>query len=56
MKDEIRLKHALMEYDHEIAFCKECLAKGMKGDDLKYTQMRLKEAEEGKKRLLAESK
>ena len=53
MKDEIRFKHAIMEYDHEIKFCKEVLANGAKGDAKKHAEQRIKEAEEGKKKLLA---
>lgn len=52
MKDEIRLKHAVMEYDHEIKYCKKVLANGATGDAQKDAQARLKEAEKNKKKLL----
>ena len=52
MKDEIRLKHAVMEYDHEIKYCKKVLANGATGDAQKDAQARLKEAEKNKKQLL----
>lgn len=53
MKDDIRYKHALMEYDNEIKFCKNVISRGAKGKDLANAQQRLKEAEDDKKRLLA---
>lgn len=56
MKDEIRLRHAIMEYDNEIKFCREVLANGAKGDTLKYTKLRLEEAERNKKKLLESKK
>ena len=49
MKDEIRYKHALMEYDNEIKFCKNVISRGAKGEDLANAQQRLKEAEDGKR-------
>ena len=52
MKDEIRLMHAVMEYDHAIKYCKEVLASGVTGDALKYTKKQLEEAEKAKKKLL----
>ena len=56
MKDEIRLKNAIMEYDHEIKFCKKVLANGATGDAQKDAQQRLKEAEKNKKKLLGNKK
>lgn len=53
MKDEIRYKHTLMEYDNEIKYCKKVISRGAKGEDLASAQQRLKRAEDGKKRLLA---
>ena len=53
MKDDIRYKHALMECDDEIKFCKNVISRGAKGEDLANAQQRLKEAEDDKKRLLA---
>lgn len=52
MKDEIRLNHAIMEYDHEIKYCKKVLANGAVGDTQKDAKSRLKEAEKNKKKLL----
>ena len=52
MKEEIRFKHAIMEYDHAIKYCKEVLASGVTGDTLEYTKRQLEEAEKGKKKLL----
>ena len=56
MKDEIRLKHAIMEYDNEIKFCKMVLENGATGDARKDAQNRIKEAEAGKKKLLGNKK
>ena len=52
MKDEIRFKHAVMEYDHAIKYCKEVLASGATGDARKYAESHLKEAEKNKAKLL----
>lgn len=56
MKDDIRYKHTLMEYDNEIKYCKNVISRGAKGENLANAQRRLKEAEDGKKRLLAMKK
>lgn len=56
MKDETRLKHAVMEYDHEIKFCKKVLASGATGDAQKDAQSRLEKAEKNKKKLMASTK
>lgn len=42
-----------MMYKHEIAHCKKVIASGAKGEILKDAQMRLKEAEAGKKAMMA---
>lgn len=56
MKDEIRLNHAIMECDHEIKYCKKVLADGATGNAQKDAEMRLKEAEKNKKKLLNKKK
>ena len=56
MKDETRLKHAVMEYDHEIKYCEKVLASGATGDAQKDAQSRLEKAKKGKKKLLASKK
>lgn len=56
MKDEIRLNHAITEYDHEIKYCKKVLADGATGNARKNAEMRLKEAEKNKKKLLDKKK
>ena len=52
MNEELRFKNTLMEYDHEIQYCKEVLASGVTGDALKDIQWRLEEAEKNKKKML----
>lgn len=52
MKDEIRFNHAVMEYDHEIKFCKKVLASSATADDKKDAKMRIEEAEKNKAKLL----
>lgn len=52
MKEEIRFKNAVMEYDHEIKYCKKVLSSGATGDAQKHAQSRLEEAEKGKAKLL----
>ena len=55
-KDEIRFKHAVMEYDHEIEYCKKVLASGVTGDARKDAQARLEKAENDKEELLNKKK
>ena len=52
MKNEIRFKHTIMEYDDEIKFCKKILVSDATADDKKYAKMRIEEAEKNKKKLL----
>ena len=54
MNEEIRLEHAIMDYDNEIKCCKEVLASGVTGEDREHAEARLKDAEKWKKRLLKE--
>ena len=49
MKNEIRFKHTIMEYDDEIKFCKKVLASDATADDKKYAKMRIEEAEKTRK-------
>ena len=52
MNEEIRFKHAIMDYDNEIKYCKQILASGIIGEARKYAEDRLKEAKRQKKKLL----
>jgi hypothetical protein len=52
MKDEIRRKHAIIECDHEIKFCKMVLENGATGDAKADAMARIKEAEKTKKKLM----
>jgi hypothetical protein len=45
-----------MECDHEIKYCKKVLADGATGNAQKDAEMRLKEAEKNKKKLLNKKK
>ena len=52
MNEEIRFKHAVMEYDHEIEYCKKILASDVTGEERKRVEERIKEAEKNKAKLL----
>ena len=52
MKEEIRFKHAIMDYDNEIEYCKKILASGVTEEDRKYIENRIRIAERYKKKLL----
>lgn len=52
MSGDIRLKHAIMDYENEIKWCKEVLANSTGKDDLLSTQERLEIAEKELKKLL----
>ena len=52
MNEELRYKNTLLEYEHEIKYCKEVLASGVTGDAQKYAQLALEEAEKGKAYML----
>ena len=52
MKEEIRFKHAIMDYDYEIEYCKKNLASGVTGEERKGIEYRIKVAEKNKKKLL----
>ena len=56
MKDDIRFKHAIMEYDHEIQFCKMVLDSDAPDDSKKDAKKRLEEAQKNKKKLLESHK
>ena len=51
-KEELRFRNTLLEYVHEIQYCKRVLASGVTGDALKDTQSRLEEAEKMQKKML----
>ena len=52
MSEDIRLKHAIMDYENEIKWCKEVLVNSTGKDDLSSTQERLDTAEKELKKLL----
>ena len=54
--DEIRFKHAVMEYDHEIEYCKQVLDSDAPKDAKQDAQTRLESAEKHKANLLASRK
>ena len=56
MKDEMRFKNAVFEYDCEIKYCKKVLASGATGDAQKDAKSRLEEAEKNKKKLVESKK
>lgn len=56
MKEEIRLRNTIMEYDHEIKHCKKVLSTGVTGDARKDAQMRLERAEKDKKKIIEKQK
>lgn len=51
-KEELRFRNTLLEYVHEIEYCKEVLASGVTGDLKEDYERRLEEAEECKKKML----
>ena len=51
-KEELRIKNTLLEYNHEIQYCKEALASGVTGSDKKHIKFRLKEAKKSKEKML----
>ena len=55
-KEELRFKHTLMEYEDDIKHCKEVLASGVTGDNLKYTLLRLKRSERERDKMLKSRK
>ena len=51
-KEERRFRNFLMDYDHEIEFCKMVLASDVSDDAKQNAKMRIKEAEKNKKYML----